>query len=109
MTAYTPDTLFHTYITQLQHSRRALTNISRTSQAMFHAGINTYRHLLTTTWDNLTDQEAIHELTLGTKSLFYPLFMDDPRLGAYCNGDCQRTVVVGPSGICDTCGKDLSE
>lgn len=57
-------------------------------------------------WDQLPADDAISELRKGDRSVYWPLFKDDPRVWVDCPDDGR--VVVGAEGLCDRCGREFA-
>ena len=77
----------------------------RWSRKAFNAGA-TWVIKMQLEWESLTEAVAIDELRKGEKSIFYPLFREDPRIVADCPKD--GAVTVGKEGFCDACGFDFT-
>jgi hypothetical protein len=68
--------------------------------------------MLTDGFDDLTPEELVAELRKGDRSLFWPLWRDDPYRWVECPSDRvhQRgaRVLVGVDGTCSDCGYDYT-
>ena len=104
MSEYTIDALLAAHERAVQAGPRPMTSITPTQRAFFRAGARAVIQVQRK-WGDLTLGEAVEELRLGSESVFFPFFEDDPHVEATCD-ECGR-VHVGAEGTCSECGREV--